>query len=403
MGLSPTVGDKKTGRINMQTAAKSNLAFTLISSFNPMAGIQSAIGKPEHNQQISQTVIRRINRRQSLNHIAERLIAIADIAYPLRQMETVEQASDILLGLPLPREYKSIASYYKAFCIKRRGQSDEARTIFERVVDEVPFGYKARTILGLGGVAFDRGDFKSAMPLYIEGGRMALRAREFDPLAIFSAQWAIAILKGIDGNHKGALADLEGMFPLARAANSSYPTLYYNLLNSFAVELLESGRIAEAQNVSRIVLASPYAGAYPEYRDTNTEIEMKGRCASRSIVFIKQYNLDAQNVVQMPLAEHPSGDSLDNTLSRCQEPGQVFDLQMWKEKMVKEPNGDDKTNKTPQEMGQDELLYEIINLFTEPDMDVGTRIEMLESIQKIAARRRSKQQDKDSGKNDDQD
>lgn len=171
----------------MQTAAKSNLAFTVISSFNPMVDIQSAIGRPEFNQQIFQTVIRRINRRQSLNQLAEKLIAIADIAYPLRQMETVEQASDILLSLPLPREYKSIASYYKAFCIKRRGQFDEARAMFEEVADDPSSKYKARAIIALGSVAFDSGDFKTAIPLYIEGSCAAIRTHKHDSSAVFFA------------------------------------------------------------------------------------------------------------------------------------------------------------------------------------------------------------------------
>ena len=368
-----------------------------------MASLQPAIVKPELNQQISQTFIRHINRHQSLNLLAERLIAIADVAYPLRQMETVEQASDILLSLPLHRELKSVGIYYKAYCVKRRGQFEEARAMFERAVNEVPVGYKARAIIGLAAVAFDSGDLHSAMPLYIEASQAAMRGRDFDPLAAFYAQSALAILKSIDGNHKGALADFGGMLPLVRAVSLSCPPIYYHHLNGLAVELLEVGRLTEARNVINIVLASPFVNAYPECRETNIDIEVRGRRASRSIVSISQYNLDAQNVVQMPLAEHQSGDRLDDPLSGCQELGQVFDLQLWKEKMVKEPNGDDKTNKTPQEMGQDELLYEIINLFTEPDMDVGTRIEMLESIQKIAARRRSKKQDKNPGKDDDQD
>lgn len=190
------------------------------------------------------------------------------------------------------------------------------------------------------------------------------------------------------------------MFPLARAVGTVYPPLYYSHLNSLAVELIEVGRIAEAHNISKIVLASPYVGAYPEYRETITDIEMRGRRASRSIVFIKQYNLPAQNVVQMPLAQQSSQIS---PLSDYQESARVFDLQKWKENMVKESNGDHKNNKPNKDMSQDEILYEIMNIFTESDMDLETRLEMLESIQKLAAKKRAKKQEKDKDKDPDQD
>jgi hypothetical protein len=115
--LSPVEGEKKIGSISMQTAAKSNLTRMSFSSFNRKAGWMPTIEKPELNQQISQAIIRRIHRRQSLTVLAEELVAVADQAFPFRQMDAVEQASDILLNLPLPREFKSIASYYKGFCL----------------------------------------------------------------------------------------------------------------------------------------------------------------------------------------------------------------------------------------------------------------------------------------------
>ena len=98
-------------------------------------------------------------------------------------MDVVEQASDILLNLPLPREFKSIANYYKGFCIKRRGQFDEARAMFERVADEAPLRYKARAIIALGSIALDSGDISiSNVSIHRRWPRGAL-AREFDPLA----------------------------------------------------------------------------------------------------------------------------------------------------------------------------------------------------------------------------
>jgi len=318
-------------------------------------------------------------------------------------MDAVEQASDILLGLPLPRELRNVGIYYKAYCIKRRGQFVEARAMFERVADEATSKYKARALLGLGSVAFDSGDFPSAMSLYVEGGRAAMRARELDPLTAFYSQWAVAILKSIDGNHRGALTDLGGMFPLARAVGASYPPLFYSHLNSMSVELLESGQIVEAQNVSKIVLASPFADAYPEYRETSIDIALRGRRASRSVVSFAQSKLNAQNVLRLPPAEHVNSDTSVEPAPDHQKPARVFDMQKWKKKMGKEPNGDHKDSKSDKDMSQDEILYEIMNIFTEKDMDREIRLEMLESIRRLAAKKRANKQEKGPGKDSDQD
>src|SRR5262249_9460710 len=74
-----------------------------------------------------------------------------------------------------------------------------------------------------------------------------------------------------------ALALLESLFPLAHSMRGSDPHTYYDYLNSLAVELCEVGRLEEAHNASRIVLASPFAPAYPEWRETSNEIALN-RC-----------------------------------------------------------------------------------------------------------------------------
>ena len=385
----------------MQTAAESNLPFTSISSFNRIVRIQLGIAKSDLNRQICEALIRHIDKRQSLHLLADRLIAVADQAYPLRLMETVEQASDLLLGLPLPREYKSIASYYKAFCLKRREEFDGARLLFERVADEATPRYKIRAIIALGSIAFDSGELPSSESFYIEASRAITRTKEFDPLATFYIQSALAILKSIDGNHQGALADLEGMFALARAVSVSHPSIYYTHLNSLAVELLEVGHITEARNVSNIVLASPFADAYPEYRETGRDIELRGRRASRSVVFFAHVN--AQNVLRLPSAEHVNSDTSVEPAPDGQMPARVFDLQEWKKKMGKEPNGDHKDSKANQDKTQDEMLYEIMNIFTESDMDWEIRLEMLEAMQKLAAKQRAKKQQQKPDKDSDED
>jgi hypothetical protein len=275
--------------------------------------------------------------------------------------------------------------------------------MFESVVDQATPMYKARAIIALGSMDVACGDIRSAMPLYVKAACGVGRAREFDPLAAYYIQSSMAIVRSIDGNHNDALSDLEEMFPLARAVGMSYPALYYNHLNSFAVELLEAGRIIEAQNVSKIILASPYVGAYPEYRETSIDIALRARTASRSVVSFAQLDVPAQNILRLPPAEHVNSDTSVEPAPDRRKPARVFDIQKWKAKMGKEPNGDQVDNKRPQDMAQDEMLYRIIHLYTDEDMDEATRLEMLESVERVAAKKRTKKPDKDKDKDKDKD
>jgi hypothetical protein len=63
-----------------------------------------------------------------------------------------------------------------------------------------------------------------------------------------------------------------------------HPHVYYDYLNSLAAELANNGRLTEARNASRIVLASPFTRAYPEWRETYDEISVKLPHSSRSVV-----------------------------------------------------------------------------------------------------------------------
>ena len=78
----------------------------------------------------------------------------------------------------------------------------------------------------------------------------------------------------MEGFRKSALIDLENLVPIIRHVE---PRLYYDFLNSYAFELGEDGRKEEARNVSRIVLASPFTFAYPEWQETANELKEPNR------------------------------------------------------------------------------------------------------------------------------
>jgi hypothetical protein len=104
-----------------------------------------------------------------------------------------------------------------------------------------------------------------------------------------------AVINSKEGNHGDAVGLLENIFPLARQMRSWQPHVYHDYLNSLAVELCEVGRLEEARNISQIVLASPLAPAYPEWRETRDEIELRGWRASRSVVAVTQSISEPEN------------------------------------------------------------------------------------------------------------
>jgi hypothetical protein len=142
----------------------------------------------------------------------------------------------------------------------------------------------------------------------------------------------IAVWKTRDGSHRAALSDLEKLFPLARSVGRWHPHVYYDYLNSLAVELANNGQLTDARNASRIVLASVFTPAYPEWRETYDEISLKLPHSSRSVVAWSE--LPARDTadpckvlplrMSMPLERHGTHPVTDR-------PAPVISLSDWRE------------------------------------------------------------------------
>jgi hypothetical protein len=367
----------------MQTAAINNLVFTGCSSFELLADLPTVIKQGEFYQQITQELIKDIYTRQALNGLAQKLIALAHHSYTFRKMDALEQASQMLMRLPLSRHHQSVGWYYHSFNLRREGRVTEARAMLERVAEEVPSWYRGRIIMSLAGLVFDSGDFHSALPLYVEAGRAASHSHWQDWFVTAHTQKMIAVLKSIDGDDRGALADLERLFPLIRAVGSSHPHLYYDYMNSLAVELCGVGRLEEARNTSRIVLASPYANAYPEWRETREEIELRGWRTSRSVVAFGERATHTENLLRLPAPDMVNSASPAKSIPRhTNQRARVFDLLEWKKKMGKEPNNtpDEKSYK---DMDAAEILLRIMELTGTRDRTYDELLRILKAIDKV--------------------
>jgi hypothetical protein len=294
--LLPEV-ENHIGSANMHTPAKSNLILTDFSSFERLAELERGVSHAGLYQAIGQTLISAIRTNQAIIGLASGLISVADHAYAIRALDVVSFIGQLLSGLPVSDELQSIGHYYEALSLNRSGCGDTVRagSLLERVADEASLQFRARAMVAFGTNSLMVSNPKSAMFFYQEAMRITERESSFDPVSLYFASQMTTVVKAFEGDHRGALRDLEKMLPLVRFASSSQPYAYYDYLNSLAVELCEVGRLEEAENVSRIVLASPYSGAYPEWRDTRDEIQLKGRRASRSTVAFSQTIYEADN------------------------------------------------------------------------------------------------------------
>jgi hypothetical protein len=178
----------------------------------------------------------------------------------------------------------------------------------------------------------------------------------------------IAVIKAKEGYHKAAIKDLENMLPLARY---SEPLIYWDSMNSLAVEYGEVGRKYEARNIIQHVLGSPFIIAYPEWRETAEEL----RQANRSFAAISLSALRPRNVLSMPALER---DGVGFP-AWAGQPAPVLSYEKWTQRMAKKKkNGKKRT----EEMTEADMIMEIINIYASEDTTDAQRRKMYDAMMK---------------------
>jgi tetratricopeptide (TPR) repeat protein len=306
----------------------------------------------------------------SYQQLGGHLVQLCELAHTFRQYDKLREAGRMLANLPI-KSYQAIGHYFLAVAANRKGNGDqdEAKRLFELALDAAPDAYKVKSILSLGALSFHKGDFDSALRFY----REPIKAGKLSAASIHAIR-AISHLKSIEGSHHHAIKDLEGILPLLKYAP---PYVYFDTLNSYAVELGEVGRLHEARNVSRIVVASPFAPAYPEWRETAEDL----RPVSRSFVAIGPSRYKRHNVLRMPVVEHSKDEQISYN-----EPASVFNLQQWKEKMGKGKKGKKGGGKVPEGLTERDIIFQIIHLYTSPTTTTAQRYELWDRAQEIMSR-----------------
>jgi hypothetical protein len=267
----------------MQAAARNNLFMNGSSSqlvLRAMAASARATAYPTILDNVFRQLAAEVDARNSGKWLAE----IARQAYLFQRPSVIEWAKQRIVELPLSSRLQTIAVYYSLQYEKRT--LEESRIVLAGVIDDAPAGYRERAILELAATYENSGDLQTCSSLCLEAARAS---RGTDEVTRTKAHMLLAVLRSRNGDHNGALTDLQRLWPAIHYLSRAYPVLYYDYLNSLAVELGEVGRIAEARAAISIPLSSSLAYVYPNWTETQREIEeaaARGPCRCPSALVI---------------------------------------------------------------------------------------------------------------------
>jgi hypothetical protein len=379
----PSEAEKNIGSTNVHTAANKSFVLTDLSSFDS-SEFDSFLSHAGLYQQIAFRLIRTFNTNRNLNDLVTKLASLANHAYTFRRFEAIGWVGEVLLSLASSNQMASLGHYYTALSLNRgtRGDRAQATPLFEQVAEKGPLHYRARALLALGANSLVGHDGKAAAGFYSELMRILPNNREY--VMLFAVMRMTATMKGMEGDHRGALEDLERLFPLVRLAGSEQPHVFYDYQNSLAVELAKVGRLEEARHASEIALASPFAKAYPEWRDTRDGIERRERRPSRAAVSLTRYVASADNLLYLPVSGHACSSESGAPPTNPAAP--VLNLMSWKKKMTEATDAVSQNKKDYKDMDGRELLLKIMELTAATDLTDEELREIVEMIEGILSR-----------------
>lgn len=316
----------------------------------------------------------------SFQEVANRLVKIAENAHAFRRHDRLHEIGEILSNFPL-KQYQHVGQYYVALSMCHNGQADivEARPLVEKLATLAPLPYRARAMQLLAATYGTQRNPEQELYFYLE----SLKTRT----NTFTALRSIAVLKAKEGYHKQALKDLENLYPLARYMP---PRVYFDYLNSLAVELWEVGRKYEARNVIRHVLESPFIIAYPEWRETGDDL----REANRSFVVIDPSPLKPRNVLTMPTLERDGAEFP----AWAGQPAQIVSYQELKRRMGKKKKGNGK--RKAEDMDVRDMMFRIMEIYCNDQTSDEQRVKIWEAAEKIAASKPTEPDTPDSPEDD---
>jgi len=292
---------------------------------------------------------------EGYQELGNRIIKQIKAACAFRQVERVRELSVMLTNFPV-KEYQLIGQYYIVWCDGRESKYNAES--LAKIIEQTSI-YKTKAMLSLAAFEIYQGKAESSLYYYTEALKTSPSISDYIVLSR-----SVAALKSVEGFHESALRDLENLLPIIQHAE---PQVYYDFLNSYAVELGEVGRLSEARNVMRVVIASPFAPYYPEWQGTANDL----RGNSRSFVGFKLSAYIPRKVLPMPEREHEAEPKQES------KPARVLNLQKWKQKMAK------KKDKEPEPDNIKDMLIWIMNAFTKDETSDYQRYEIYKAVRKV--------------------
>ena len=213
--------------------------------------------------------LRRVKSQHELESAALQLLDLARTARLVRHPQMCNNASNTVLNLPVSPVLHVAADYYRTIS-REEFDTVRARSALVRAADNVPPEFRARIIFQVGRGYELEGNIDEAARYYIEA---AQAARGLDPLSRVHALCNLADLRSEEGDNARAVAHFESLSPIVRALSQVYSVTYCDYLNNFAVVLSRAGLVDEARRNLRTALASPFAPRFPEWQQTEREIE----------------------------------------------------------------------------------------------------------------------------------
>lgn len=382
--LSPRVGDAKTGRNSkMNTTAKEALNFIVVPHRKLVPSVEGI--RQAGFYQLICSLLTEVNSR-SRSELCERLFGIGESAFRAKDTQAVEITGNALISMGQVEGF-----YFRGLWLYQNKHYEAARPVLEYLFHNTTGRLKARIGYALGAVLYQISPDKpeNALRVYLASQKVA-SDNWCDPYSAVQAARMVAVIKSIAGDRRAALHDLERLYSLARIVGSDQPFAFYDYLNSLAEEKKEANQLDEAERISRFVLASPLAPAYPEWRETHAELIEKQQRASRSVVAITvkpirvENILRRNNVVQMPVL-----DTLTLSDRSVPKPAVVIDLQIRRAEMAKQQEKEQPQNEGIEEFK--EKRQELVEfLFDEADSLMTEDLEKaLEQLKETARKRRS--------------
>ena len=276
-------------------------------------------------------------------HLAARILRQIKTAHAFRQVERVREFSTLLCSIPF-REYQLIGQYYLIWCDCR--EAVYKAEALENLAGQTQT-YKTQVLSSRAGIEVYQGNLEVALYFYNEALKTSPTIPDYIHMKLGVAQ-----VKGFEGFHQSALNDIESLIPIIRYAE---PKPFFETLNSYATELGAVGRVYEARNIMRAVLASPFISAYPEWRETAEELKE----ANRSTIAVSTSHY---NIVTMPERE------VSEPRTFQPRPARVLDLSKWKKKMAKKAK-DKQTEQFLEDMSLQDMGFKLLGLISDNRMD----------------------------------